>query len=44
MTQTTERLAKLHSQAVADYQRGLITRSQLMAIVHRLDRLSHHAR
>jgi hypothetical protein len=43
MPYSTARLAKLQQQAIADYQRGLLTKSQLVNLIHRLDRISRHA-
>ena len=35
-------LKELEDQALRDHKRGLLTRTQLLNIIHRLDRLSHH--
>jgi hypothetical protein len=35
-------LKDLEAVAIKDHQRGLITRTQLLNIIHRLDRISHH--
>ena len=35
-------LQQLEEQALKDHRRGLITRTQLLNIIHRLDRISHH--
>jgi len=34
-------LVALEQQAIKDHQRGLLTRTQLLNIIHRLDRISH---
>jgi len=34
-------LQQLEQQALKDHRRGLITRTQLLNIIHRLDRISH---
>lgn len=35
-------LEQLQQQAMKDHDRGLLTRTQLLNIIHRLDRISHH--
>lgn len=35
-------LKDLEDQALRDHKRGLLTRTQLLNIIHRLDRISHH--
>ena len=39
---TTQELKDLEATAIRDYQRGLLTKTQLLNIIHRLDRISHH--
>jgi transposase InsO family protein len=34
-------LKDLEDQALRDHERGLLTRTQLLNIIHRLDRISH---
>jgi len=34
-------LRQLEEQALKDHRRGLITRTQLLSIIHRLDRISN---
>lgn len=38
---TQQSLKQLEEQALHDHRRGLITRTQLLNIIHRLDRISH---
>ena len=38
---TTQELKDLEVTAIRDYQRGLLTKTQLLNIIHRLDRISH---
>ena len=42
MMYTTQELKELEATAIRDRQRGLLTRTQLLNIIHRLDRISHH--
>jgi hypothetical protein len=42
MMYTTQELKDLEATAIRDYQRGLLTKTQLLNIIHRLDRISHH--
>jgi len=39
---TTQELKDLEATAIRDYRRGLLTKTQLLNIIHRLDRISHH--
>ena len=39
---TAQELKDLEATAIRDYQRGLLTKTQLLNIIHRLDRISHH--
>ena len=39
---TTQELKDLEATAIRDRQRGLLTQTQLLNIIHRLDRISHH--
>jgi hypothetical protein len=41
MQYTATSLQQLEDCALRDHQRGLLTRTQLLNIVHRLDRISH---
>ena len=38
---TTQELKELEATAIRDRQRGLLTQTQLLNIIHRLDRISH---
>jgi hypothetical protein len=40
MSYTQQQLKDLEVQAIEDHRRGLLTREQLLRIVHRLDRIS----
>ena len=37
-----QQLKYLEDQFLKDFHRGLLTRAQLLNIIHRLDRISHH--
>jgi hypothetical protein len=38
-----EKLKALETQYLKDFERGLLTRHQLLNIIHRLDRISHQS-
>jgi len=40
MSYTHKQLRELEAQAIEDHRRGLLTRAQLLRIIHRLDRIS----